>query len=107
MKRTQIEVPAVAWWVLLGLLIPPLQAWIEQTFPGQAFPWATLLTATLGAVLKWLGWVMEQNGQDAPPGADDDVTPAQMAAVGGDDGLDWRRGRRFDPVEFLFGVKRA
>ena len=60
-NNTRIEVPAVAWWVLAALLIPVLQVWIETTFPGSSFVWAPLVVGALGAVLKWINWVMQQN----------------------------------------------
>ena len=109
MQNTKIEVPAVAWWVLMALLIPVLQTWIDQTFPGSAFAWAPLVVAVLGAVLKWISWVMAQNGQSAPAGAEGDVKPSSMSYdTSGEPWLEWSAPKRqFDVVDFLFGVKRV
>ena len=111
MKNTKIEVPAVAWWVLAALLIPVLQVWIEQTFPGSSFVWAPLVVGALGAVLKWINWVMQQNSQPVPSDTEGDelLAPQGMVELTDDEYflLDYEReGQKFDPVEFLFGVKR-
>ena len=109
MKNTKIEVPAVAWWVLAALLIPVLQAWIGATFPGSAYAWGPLVVAGLGAALKWISWIMEQNEQTLPPDPDGDGTPfAASAVVDGEPPLDYAPpARHFDVVDFLFGVKRG
>lgn len=111
MKNTTIEIPAVAWWALAALLIPVLQAWIGQTFPGSSFVWAPLAVAALGAVLKWISWLMAQNNQQLPTGEEGtDPKPANMGIemTGEPYLLEWEPPqRRFDAVEFLFGVKRA
>ena len=93
-SNTKIEVPAVAWWVLIALIIPPLQVWIAQTFPGSAYAWAPLVVAVLGAVLKWISWIMEQNKQEVPGAPEDDGSeyPAPAAMQRTDDQyfLDYR-----------------
>ena len=113
MENTRVEVPAVAWWVLAALLIPVLQAWIDQTFLGSEFAWAPLAVGALGAMLKWLSWVMAQNGEGLPPDADGEPPfPASAVYTGQDQNgepmLDYvRPARSFDALDFLFGVKRS
>lgn len=112
-SNTKIEVPAVAWWVLIALIIPPLQLWIQQTFPGSAYVWAPLAVAVLGAVLKWISWVLAQNDQQLPDGGVDDggEYPAPAAMPRADDQyvLDYRTqpAKHFDAAEFFLGVKRG
>lgn len=57
----QINVPGVAWWVLALTLIPVLQTWLAQTFTGSVYQWAPLAVAVLGALAKWVQWVLTQN----------------------------------------------
>ena len=112
-SNTKIEVPAVAWWVLIALIIPPLQLWIQSTFPGSVYVWAPLAVAVLGAVLKWISWVLAQNGQKLPgPDVDDGSefpAPAAMQRTDEQYFLDYRElpARKFDPVDFFLGVKRG
>jgi uncharacterized membrane protein YqaE (UPF0057 family) len=123
-SNTKIEVPAVAWWVLIALFIPPLQVWIARTFPGSAYAWAPLVVAVLGAVLKWISWIMEQNNQDVPGAPEEDgediLAPASLQAVFTDeDGnvvgegpaymLDYQEppAKKFDAADFFLGIKRG
>jgi hypothetical protein len=111
MKDTKIEVPAVAWWVLAALIIPVLQVWLQQAFPNSPYAWVPLAVAVLGAVLKWISWVMAQNSQPLPDEGDDALpAPAQMGKTPDQhtleaDLLDYRRPS-FDWWEFLVGIKR-
>ena len=111
-SNTKIEVPAVAWWVLIALIIPPLQLWIQQTFPGSTFVWAPLAVAVLGAVLKWISWVLAKNGQQLPDPDDDGSeypAPAAMERTDEQYFLDYREipAKRFDAAEFFLGIKRG
>ena len=72
------------------------------------------LLVVLGALLKWLSWVMEQNGQGLPPDADGEEPPFPASAVytgensDGEPLIDYvRPARRFDALDFLLGVKRG
>lgn len=111
MKITKIEVPAVAWWVLIGLLIPVVQTWIAATFPGSAFVWSPLVVAVLGAILKWISWVMQENKQPLPTEGEQPPFPVSAVYVGDDDFgqpmIDYVPDQHFDVIDFLFGVKRG
>lgn len=112
MKDAKIEVPAVAWWALIALLIPVLQSWIGSTFPGSEFVWAPLAVAALGALLKWISWVMQQNGQEIPD-ADGEQPPFPASAVynghdeRGQPMIDYAKPASFDALDFFLGVKRG
>jgi uncharacterized membrane protein YqaE (UPF0057 family) len=113
-SNTKIEVPAVAWWVLIALIIPPLQVWIAQTFPGSAYAWAPLVVAVLGAVLKWISWIMEHNDQGVPgapeENGEDILAPASMVEKTDDQYfLDYREqpAKHFDAADFFLGIKRG
>ena len=70
--KDDIKVPGVAWWILAGMLIPVLQAWLMQAFPESPFLWVPLAIGVLGAIAKWIEWVLRRNTGDAyvspPPG---------------------------------------
>lgn len=67
MQNKQINVPGVAWWVLALLVIPVVQTWLAQTFPGTLYQWAPLAVAVLGAVAKWVQWILTQNNVQVTP----------------------------------------
>lgn len=67
MQNKQINVPGVAWWVLALLVIPVVQTWLAQTFPGTLYQWAPLVVAVLGAVAKWVQWILTQNNVPVTP----------------------------------------
>ena len=67
MQDKQINVPGVAWWVLALLVIPVVQTWLAQTFPGSMYAWVPLAVAVLGAVAKWVQWVLTQNKVQVMP----------------------------------------
>lgn len=72
MQNKSINVPGVAWWVLALGIIPVLQTWLAQAFPGSLYQWVPLAVALLGALAKWIQWVLEQNAvkqPDMPDGA--------------------------------------
>ena len=50
--KDDIKVPGVAWWILAGMLIPVLQAWLLQAFPESPFLWVPLAVGVLGGVGK-------------------------------------------------------
>ena len=53
--KDNVQVPGVAWWILAGILIPVVQAWLMQAFPESPFLWVAL--AALG-VLTVLGGII-------------------------------------------------
>jgi hypothetical protein len=67
MKDKAINVPGVAWWVLALLVIPVVQTWLAQTFPGSLYAWVPLAVAVLGAVAKWVQWILTQNDVQIAP----------------------------------------
>lgn len=65
-----VRVPGVAWWILAGMLIPIVQAWLLQAFPDSPFLWVPLLVGLLGGLAKWIEWVLKRNNTaEPPPGA--------------------------------------
>ena len=69
--KDDIKVPGVAWWILAGMLIPVVQAWLMQAFPESPFLWVPLAVGVLGGVAKWIEWVLRRNNGDTsepPPG---------------------------------------
>lgn len=78
MQDKQINVPGVAWWVLALLIVPLVQTWLEQMFPGSVYAWVPLAVAILGAVAKWIQWIFLQNDIKTalpPDGVAADVQP--------------------------------
>jgi len=63
--KDDIKVPGVAWWILAGMLIPVVQAWLMQAFPESPFLWVPLAVGVLGGVAKWIEWVLRRNNGDA------------------------------------------
>ncbi len=72
----QINVPGVAWWVLALLVIPVVQTWLAQTFPGSVYAWVPLAVAVLGAVAKWVQWILTQNKVQVMPDMPDGAAAA-------------------------------
>ena len=69
--KDDIKVPGVAWWILAGMLIPVVQAWLMQAFPESPFLWVPLAVGVLGGVAKWIEWLLRRNNGDTsepPPG---------------------------------------
>ena len=70
--KDNVQVPGVAWWILAGMLIPVVQAWLMQAFPESPFLWVALAVGVLGGVAKWIEWVLRRNNApdaaDMPPG---------------------------------------
>ncbi len=70
--KNNVQVPGVAWWILAGMLIPVVQAWLMQAFPESPFLWVPLAVGVLGGVAKWIEWVLRRNNApdaaDMPPG---------------------------------------
>ena len=70
--KDNVQVPGVAWWILAGMLIPVIQAWLLQAFPESPFLWVPLVIGVLGGFGKWIEWVLRRNNGDAyvppPPG---------------------------------------
>ena len=70
--KYNVQVPGVAWWILAGMLIPVVQAWLMQAFPESPFLWVPLAVGVLGGVAKWIEWVLRRNNApdaaDMPPG---------------------------------------
>lgn len=62
-----VRVPGVAWWILAGMLIPIVQAWLLQAFPDSPFLWVPLLVGLLGGLAKWIEWVLKRNNTAEPP----------------------------------------
>ena len=78
--KDDIKVPGVAWWILAGMLIPVLQAWLMQAFPDSPFLWVPLAIGVLGAIAKWIEWVLRRNTGDIaepPPGVAAALMPQQ------------------------------
>ena len=70
--KDNVQVPGVAWWILAGMLIPVVQAWLMQAFPESPFLWVPLAVGVFGGVAKWTAWVLRRNNApdaaDMPPG---------------------------------------
>lgn len=69
--KDNVQVPGVAWWILAGMLIPVVQAWLLQAFPESPFLWVPLAVGVLGGVAKWIEWLLRRNNGDTsepPPG---------------------------------------
>ena len=70
--KDNVQVPGVAWWILAGMLIPVVQAWLMQAVPEAPFLWVPLAVGVLGGVAKWIEWVLRRNNApdaaDMPPG---------------------------------------
>lgn len=77
--KDDIKVPGVAWWILAGMLIPVIQAWLLQAFPESPFLWVPLAVGVLGGVAKWIEWVLRRNSNpaEAPPGVAAAPAPQQ------------------------------
>ena len=83
--RDDVKVPGIAWWILAGMLIPILQAWLMQAFPESPFMWVPLAVGVLGGVAKWIEWVLRRNSSEpgeAPPGVAAAPMPAQQSQRG-------------------------
>ena len=78
MKDKAINVPGVAWWVLALLVIPVVQTWLAQTFPGSLYAWVPLAVAVLGAVAKWVQWILTQNKVQVMPEMPEGVAAAPV-----------------------------
>lgn len=69
--KDNVQVPGVAWWILAGILIPVVQAWLMQAFPDSPYLWVPLAVGVLGGVAKWIEWLLRRNNGDTsepPPG---------------------------------------
>lgn len=82
----KVHVPGIGWWVLAGMLIPIVQAWLMQAFPDSPFMWAPLVVGVLGGLAKWIEYILRRNSgaQGVSPGETGNDTggmaPAAMAA---------------------------
>ena len=79
--KDNVQVPGVAWWILAGMLIPVVQAWLMQAFPESPFLWVPLAVGVLGGVAKWIEWVLRRNNGDTsepPPGVAAAPMPQQQ-----------------------------
>lgn len=65
--KDDIKVPGVAWWILAGMLIPVIQAWLMQAFPESPFLWVPLAIGVLGGIAKWIEWILRRNSNPAEP----------------------------------------
>lgn len=84
--KDDVKVPGIGWWVLAGILIPVVQGWLMQAFPDSPYRWAPLAVGLLGAVAKWIEWLLRRNsGAESVTGAETGkdtgaVLPGAMAA---------------------------
>lgn len=79
--KDNVQVPGVAWWILAGMLIPVVQAWLMQAFPESPFLWVPLAVGVLGGVAKWIEWILRRNNGDTsepPPGVAAAPMPQQQ-----------------------------
>lgn len=84
--KDDVKVPGVAWWILAGMVIPVLQAWLVQAFPDSPFLWVPAVVGVLGAVGKWIEWLLRRNsGAESVAGAETGkdtpgIAPAALSA---------------------------
>ena len=96
-----VKVPGIMWWFLVSLLVAPVQAWLIQAFPNSPYLWAPLVVSLLGAVGKWIEYVLRRNsgaqgvagsetGKDTPGIAPAALSGPKQAQTGnGRRGLAW------------------
>ncbi len=49
-----MNVPGVAWFGLILILIPVIQSFVAMQWPEQSYPITFLIVGVLGGVAKWL-----------------------------------------------------
>lgn len=81
--KDNVHVPGIGWWVLASIMIPVVQGWLMQAFPDSPYRWAPLAIGLLGAVAKWVEWILRRNGSTAPevPSTSIDTGDAVPAAM--------------------------